>query len=65
MSKLTVMVCRFRRMNTANWETGVIVNENRLIIDMQGEPVPLHIHNYVSYPADGTMVVETETPDGN
>jgi len=59
VSKLIVMVCRFRRLNESDWETGVIINENRLIIDMQGEPVPLPIHNYVSYPIDGTMVVHT------
>ena len=59
-TRLSIMAVRFRRTSEDPWETGVIVNENKLIIDMNGHSVEHSIYNYLTRPELGTLILIDE-----
>lgn len=55
MDTLSAMVCRFRRNETSPIETGLLINEGQLIIDMSGMPVEAPIWNFWQEPIAGCL----------
>lgn len=43
---ISVCVCRFKRTETGDWENGLMVNKDKLIVDKNGEVVPAPIWDY-------------------
>ena len=52
-----VMFCKFKRHEKSSWETGIMINEDKVIIDMDGDVVIYTVYNYKIYPARGAMIV--------
>ena len=46
MHELTVTACHFKRTKDSPWEAGIMINQDRLIIDCKVKPVEAPIHDY-------------------
>ena len=57
--ELRIETCEFKRVGSANWEQGVIVNEgNGPIIDLDGKVVQGAIYNWRERSAHVMTVIE-------
>ena len=60
MKTLSVMFCKFKREKKSGWESGIMINEDTLIIDMEGKAVDKMVHDYHVTPSRGTMIVNAK-----
>lgn len=60
MSELSISVCIFRKNKEDNWEQGVMINDDKLIINMQGEIIRRPIYNYQLRTYKGVMIVKED-----
>ena len=44
---MNIVACVFKRQKVTAWENGVMINGDKVIIDMNGIPVPSPIYDYV------------------
>lgn len=48
--KLQINGVTFKRTKNSKWEHGIMINEDKLIIDMDGNPVTKQVENHVPEP---------------
>lgn len=61
MKTISVMFCKFKRRNgDDSWESGVMINEDNLIIDMDGNPVKGPVWNHIVQPSSGAMIINAK-----
>lgn len=58
MKQMTITACRFKRNTIKDpWESGVMINEDKLMIDTENQPVPYPVYNYEIMPEYGRMIL--------
>ena len=58
MAELNVAVCEFKRTNNSVVEKGFMINEDKLIIDMDGEIVNHMVSSYQVFQHHGCLVLK-------
>lgn len=54
--RITVTVCTFKRTKLSEYESGLIINEDSLIIDSNGKPVKAPVWNYELQTYEGHII---------
>ncbi len=45
-NQMTICSCRFKRTQTSQWEQGIMINSDVLILDVTGKPVEDKVWTY-------------------
>lgn len=60
MKQLTVSVIQFKLKEESDWEHGIVINDDMVIVDMEGKVIIGEIWNFIKKPYEGFMVVKVE-----